>query len=93
MEDKKPCVEIKFCTGCRWQARATWMAQELLNTFGEELGAVSLIPGTGGVYEVRVNGTMIWSRIEDGGFPQPKTLKQRVRDQIDPERSLGHVDR
>ena len=29
----------------------------------------------------------------DGGFPEAKVLKQRVRDQIDPQRDLGHNDR
>lgn len=29
----------------------------------------------------------------DGGFPETKVLKQRVRDVIDPQRNLGHSDR
>ena len=28
-----------------------------------------------------------------GGFPDVKTLKQKVRDLIDSERDLGHIDR
>jgi len=35
----------------------------------------------------------IWERKRDGGFPEAKELKQRVRDRIDPQRSLGHNDR
>jgi selenoprotein W-related protein len=35
----------------------------------------------------------IWERKTDGGFPDVKALKQRVRDQIAPERDLGHTDR
>ncbi|CSB18413.1 selenoprotein W-likeprotein [Vibrio cholerae] len=35
----------------------------------------------------------IWERKQEGGFPEAKVLKQRVRDLIDPERDLGHVDR
>jgi len=35
----------------------------------------------------------IWERKADGGFPEAKVLKQRVRDQIDPQRDLGHNDR
>ena len=31
--------------------------------------------------------------VRDGGFPGPRDLKQKVRDAIDPERDLGHVDR
>jgi selenoprotein W-related protein len=88
-----PRVEIEYCTQCRWLLRAAWMAQELLTTFEAEVGEVALIPGSGGVFEVRVEGQTIWSRREQGRFPEIKTLKQLVRDRIAPEKSLGHVDR
>jgi hypothetical protein len=35
----------------------------------------------------------LWDRREDGGFPETKELKRRVRDVIEPDRDLGHVDR
>jgi selenoprotein W-related protein len=69
------------------------MAQELLLTFEMELGGVSLVPGTGGIFEVRVNGTTIWSRKERGRFPDIKELKQVIRDQVAPGKDLGHTDR
>jgi selenoprotein W-related protein len=31
-------------------------------------------------------------RKADGGFPDVKVLKQRVRDRLDPGRDLGHID-
>jgi selenoprotein W-related protein len=86
-------IEIAYCTQCRWLLRAAWTAQELLTTFETDLGEVALIPGTGGVFEVRVDGRTVWSREADGGFPEPKQLKQRVRDVVDPDRDLGHADR
>ena len=43
-----PAITITYCTQCNWLLRASWMASELLNTFGTELGSVTLIPGTGG---------------------------------------------
>jgi len=85
-------IDIHYCTGCRWLLRSAWMAQELLTTFEGDIDELSLHPGTGGIFEVHVNGERIWSRKDDGGFPDIKELKQRVRDQIDPERSLGHSD-
>ena len=88
-----PQVTIRYCTLCHWLLRAAWMAQELLSTFGTDLGSVSLLPGTGGVFQIHCNGVLIWDRQRDGGFPDAKVLKQRVRDQIDPDRDLGHVDR
>lgn len=87
-------VTIRYCTLCQWLLRAGWMAQELLSTFGTDLaGGVTLIPDTGGVFQIHCNGVLIWDRKRDGGFPDAKILKQRVRDQIDPGRDLGHVDR
>ena len=73
--------------------RAAWMAQELLTTFEAELGEVALAPGTGGIFEVRVNDRLVWSRKSEGRFPDAKELKQRVRDIIAPDKELGHSDR
>ena len=90
---KHPRIEIHYCTQCRWLLRAAWMAQELLTTFATDLGEVALLPGSGGVFEVCVDGETIWSRKERGRFPESRELKQLVRDRLAPERSLGHSDR
>lgn len=89
----KAVITITYCRQCNWMLRSSWMAQELLSTFSEELGSVTLVPGTGGIFTIEVNGDLIWNRKTDGGFPDVKALKGRVRDRIDPERSLGHIDR
>lgn len=89
----KARIAITYCTQCNWLLRAGWMAQELLSTFGSEIREVALVPGTAGVFEIRCGEALIWERRRDGGFPDAKTLKQLVRDQIAPERDLGHADR
>jgi selenoprotein W-related protein len=88
-----PRIAIHYCTQCQWLLRAAWMAQELLSTFGGELGEVALMPGTGGIFQISYDGQTIWDRKIDGGFPDARTLKQRVRDRLDPGRDLGHLDR
>jgi selenoprotein W-related protein len=88
-----PRLEIEYCTQCRWLLRAAWMAQELLTTFSQELGEVALVPGTSGIFEVRLEGETIFSRRQLGRFPESKELKQLVRDRIAPAKSLGHSDR
>jgi selenoprotein W-related protein len=89
----RPRITITYCTQCQWLLRAAWMAQELLSTFRDDLGEVALRPGTGGVFVIEVESEVIWERVRDGGFPDVKALKQRVRDRLDPGRDLGHVDR
>ena len=93
MTDYRLTITITYCTQCNWLLRSAWMAQELLSTFGTELRAVTLVPGSGGIFEIRAGEDLIWERKRDGGFPDVKTLKQAVRDRIDPARDLGHVDR
>ena len=90
---QQPRVEIVYCPQCRWLLRAGWIAQELLSTFSDELGEVALIPGGSGIFDIRLNNELLWSRHEQGGFPEIKVLKQSIRDTIVPHRSLGHIDR
>ena len=93
MSAEKPEIIITYCIQCQWLLRAAWLAQELLSTFSDDLGKVSLQPGTGGTFRITCDAVQIWERKADGGFPEAKVLKQRVRDQIDPARDLGHIER
>ena len=90
--NRTPRIEIEYCTQCRWLLRAGWTAQELLTTFQDAIGEVALVPGTGGIFDVRVGDQIVWSRATEGRFPELKELKQRLRDVIAPGRPLGHSD-
>ena len=95
-ERSAPVVIIRYCTQCKWQLRAQWYQGELLQTFGDVLGGVMLVPARGGVFRVEVTvaeeSTGVWNRKTDGGFPEITELKRRVRDLVAPEMSLGHAD-
>lgn len=93
MTIKKGCVAIYYCTQCQWLLRAAWLAQELLQSFGEDIMEVALRPDHGGRFEITVEDKVIWERKADGGFPEAKILKQRLRDVLFPEKDLGHSDR
>lgn len=74
--------------------RAAYMAQELLNTFVDEIHGVLLVPSeTGGVYIVSIDHDVVFDRKDQGRFPEVKELKQLVRDVVSPEKDLGHSDR
>lgn len=93
-QDEKATVVITYCIGCNWMLRAAWMAQELLSTFQAQLGGVMLVPGEiGGTFEIRVGEIVLWERKRDGGFPEAKDIKARLRDIINPDQDLGHIDR
>ncbi len=92
MPQDKAKIAIHYCSRCRWLLRSAWMGQELLTTFEDEIGELSLLPNGEGHFSIWVDQQCIWERKRDGGFPELPTLKQRVRDRINPEKSLGHSD-
>ncbi|KAG2077622.1 hypothetical protein BDR04DRAFT_1088710 [Suillus decipiens] len=98
-----PSIIIEFCDRCRWLHRATWVSTELFLTFPPPaLKAISIIPlnseETGGRFRVWLNlegssPQLMWDRKIEGGFPELKGLKQRIRDHVQPGKSLGHSDK
>ena len=91
--NSKAAITITYCSQCNWMLRASWMAQELLHTFSTDIASVTLVPGTGGIFTINVDGQQIWERKQDGGFPDAAELKRRVRDVCFPEKPLGHVEK
>ncbi|GJJ07340.1 hypothetical protein Clacol_001541 [Clathrus columnatus] len=80
---------------------ANWMATELMLTFPPPaLLSVTLVPldavETAGRFRVWLflqdKNILLWDRKTENGFPELKILKQKLRDMVDPERSLGHSD-
>ena len=90
---EKPQIEIEYCTKCRWLLRASWISQELLSTFSNEISGITLIPSNiAGIFEIRSGTKIIWERDKKGGMPEIKVLKQKVRDLVAPDKDLGHID-
>ncbi len=85
-----PRIEIEYCTQCRFVLRAAWLAQEVLLTFGARIGEIALIPGSGGRFEVRLDGEVLFSRHPHGRFPEPREIKELIRDRIAPGMAIGH---
>ncbi len=86
-------ITITYCDKCRFMMRAAWIAQELLQTFNEELNEVTLRPSqTAGIFQITFNQQTIWDRKNDGNPLDIKQIKQRVRDSIAPEKNIGHSD-
>lgn len=90
----KPVITIEYCPRCGWLLRAAYMAQELLTTFNDDLRSVTLQPAeTSGAIYISIDNEIIFNRKEVGYFPEIKTIKQLVRDKVNPGKSLGHADR
>ncbi|GAB4335792.1 MAG: hypothetical protein Kow0010_23370 [Dehalococcoidia bacterium] len=52
-------------------------------TFADYTRSLSLIPGSGGQFEVEVNGELIFSKKQAGRYPEIKELKEAISARLD----------
>ena len=53
------------------------MGEELKNNLGAE---IELIAGSNGIFDISLNGKMIFSKFEQGRFPQPDEIIKLIGD-------------
>jgi selenoprotein W-related protein len=82
----KPALEIEYCSSCNYLPRALWVAAELLPDLQHDISAFNLIPGTRGVFEVKLASSLVYSKAASGRFPEPEELKQKIFEQLESAR-------
>lgn len=71
-------LEIEFCTVCRFQGRAFWLARELFDQRPDLADEIVLVPSSGGVFAVRYDGETVFDYASAGRFPEPKEVREAV---------------
>jgi selenoprotein W-related protein len=55
------------------------MATEIISKFPEEVGEIDLHAGTGGAFEVSVNGEQVYSKLATKKYPELSEIVNEVR--------------
>ena len=72
-------ISIKYCTSWGYYSQALRLREELQNKFNAD---VEIIEGSGGVFEVDMNGNNIFSKKELGRFPNDKEVIDLIEEVI-----------
>ncbi|MFA5896446.1 MAG: Rdx family protein [Thermoplasmata archaeon] len=72
-------VTIKYCLPCRYQFKAIQDADAILKEFGGRLSGLRLVPGDHGVYDVAVDGEVVFSLDKVERFPEVQELLEAIR--------------
>lgn len=75
-------VTIRYCVPCRYQSKAVQDADAILREFGTRLTALRLVPGDHGVYDVAVDGDVVYSLGKEEQFPDSANLVARIRNRL-----------
>jgi len=72
-------ITIEYCTSWGYDKRAASLAEELRAELPN--AAVELIASSGGVFEVVVDGRLVFSKKALGRFPEPGEVQRLIRSQ------------
>ena len=70
-------VSITYCTKWNYLPRASGLEAELVEKFAAD---VEIIPGASGVYDIVVDGSLIFSKKEKGRFPEDGEIARLCRE-------------
>ncbi len=51
----------------------------MLGTFSQQIASLALVPGTGGAFEVSVDGNLVYSKQQAGRFPELSEVLEAVK--------------
>lgn len=73
-------IEIEYCVPCGLLSPALKTEQALLDEFGQEVDGVTLRPGHGGVFTIRVDDEVVWDKDVHGGDLDLNLVADAVRE-------------
>ncbi len=58
------------------------MATEILETYKQKLAGLELVPSKGGVFEVKIDDELVYSKAETGEFPEHSVIMREIEKRI-----------
>ena len=69
-------IDIHYCTEWDYKPNAVSLADEIGKAFDVH---VNLVPGSGGIFNVIVDGDVIFSKFKTGRFPKPGEVARELQ--------------
>lgn len=76
MSNKK--ITIEYCTGWGYLPKALDMVEKLLRKYKNDITSLTLMPSSGGVFEVKNNDRLIFSKKQENRFPQLEDIEKKL---------------
>lgn len=75
-------ITIEYCTSWGYLGRALALARKILNDHKNDIKELSLIPSSGGVYEVSFGDEVIFSKKEKGDYPEKDEIEDIIIEKL-----------
>ena len=75
-------ITITYCVPCDYSDYAIMVTQELIKNFQHDIKNLTLVTGSKGIFEVKANDEIIYSKKELGRFPESGELVDRFTEKM-----------
>ncbi len=58
------------------------MASRILSEFKQHIGGLTLVPASGGCFELSLNGQLIYSKLKTGEFPDEARMIAQIGNRL-----------
>ncbi|XP_056405208.1 migration and invasion enhancer 1 [Hyla sarda] len=76
-------IVVQYCEPCGFKPHYEELAAAVRDEFPEVI--IDSCPGGTGAFEIEINGKLVFSKLELGGFPYEKDLMEAIRKAINGE--------
>ncbi len=83
-------IKLTYCAPCGYQQRVLDLTQEIIGEREIEhyIASWTLIPGSGGVFEVEINGELVFSKKALGRHAEPGEVRAAIAAKVDEVRII-----
>lgn len=76
-------IKIEYCIAWGYLPKAVSLTEKILRQYKHNLVGLELIPSAGGVFEVKFNEKLIFSKKKLGRFPQDGEVEELVQAELE----------
>lgn len=75
-------ISIEYCTSWNYTDKAVGLSKSLLDNFKNNIETLTLIPSSGGVFEVKLDHELIYSKKELARFPEENEVEALLKNKL-----------
>ena len=71
-------IELVYCQVWNYEPQAVSLIEKLSTELKSKIKRFVMVPSDGGRFEVSVNGSVIYSKLETGRFPEYEEIREKL---------------
>ena len=82
MSDEGIDITVEYCADCGYYPRVAWLVGEIMLDIQHDVKRLTVVPLSGGRHEWKVDGELVFSKLEQDRHPDIDELKALIYEKL-----------